>query len=100
MGWFVLEQSQLTAYLDFRQLVHLCASTLSVSTNGLNFDNLDPSINWTMFDNRSMHSPVQRQSKLADESTFGRAQGTSKQSHASQQKGRQDERQDAKRSKK
>lgn len=64
MDWFVLEQSQLTAYLDFRQLVHLCASTLSILTNDLNFDNLDPNINWTMFDNKSMHFPIQRQSKF------------------------------------
>lgn len=63
MGWFVLEQSLLTAYLDFRQLVHLCASTFAISTSDLNFDNLDPNINWTMFDSKSMHFPIQRQSK-------------------------------------
>lgn len=62
MDWFVLEQSQLTAYLDFRQLVHLCASTLSISTNDLDFDNLDPNINWTVFDNKSMRFPIRRRS--------------------------------------
>lgn len=62
MDSFELEQSQSTAYLDFRQLGHLFASTFAILTNDLDFGNLGLSIDSIMFGSKSTHSPIQPQS--------------------------------------
>lgn len=70
MGWFVLEQSLLTAYLDFRWLEHLCASTFAVLTSDSKSDSLDPNTNLTMFGSRWTHFPIQRQSSEIRKNIF------------------------------
>lgn len=62
MDSFELEQSQLVAYLDFRQLEHLFASAFAILTNDLDFGNLDPSIDSIMFGSILTHFPIRPQS--------------------------------------
>lgn len=62
MDSFESGQSQLTGYLDFRQLEHPFASTFAILTNDSDFGNLDLSIDSIMFGSILTHSPIRPQS--------------------------------------